>query len=230
MAIEPVKIPQNVYVEDRIIGPVTLKQIIITGVGAGISYVLYSSFIRVGLTALPFQISAWIPAAIGAAFAFLRINDLSLLTIIFLMIESINKPHERVWSPHAGLSIVLVTRQAAMQEQKIQRSASETVERLAEMSRALEKRQQELAKLTEHHVPTPAATEPVRTQFQDVIAASSEAPVAVHDVTLDTPEVGNAYPIVQKNRIQTSALNPAYCIDTIHARLPRFAASRDPLA
>ena len=61
MAIEAVKIPQNIYVEDRIIGPVTLKQLIITGLGMGISYVLYATVTKAGVTNIPVLVACWIP-------------------------------------------------------------------------------------------------------------------------------------------------------------------------
>ena len=40
MPIEPVKIPQNVYIEDRIVGPLTLRQTLIMAIGGGFSYAL----------------------------------------------------------------------------------------------------------------------------------------------------------------------------------------------
>ena len=41
------KIPQNVRIEDKIVGPLTLKQLIILGVGGGITYAIYVALARV---------------------------------------------------------------------------------------------------------------------------------------------------------------------------------------
>lgn len=111
MPIEPIKIPQNVYIEDRIVGPITLRQIMIIGVGAGISYVIYGSLSNAngGGLPLPLTIICWIPAAISAAFAFVKINDLSLFRIMLLMIERINKPAVRAFYPRQGFSIHIRT-------------------------------------------------------------------------------------------------------------------------
>src|SRR3989338_8849472 len=100
MSIDPVKIPQNVYIEDRIVGPLTLKQIIIITLGAGFSYAMYSSLIKsFGSLSIPTTVIVWSPAFIAAAFALIRINDLSLMRICFLMLERFNKPSVRTWAP-----------------------------------------------------------------------------------------------------------------------------------
>ena len=64
MAIEPVKIPQNVYVEDRIIGPVTLKQLAMVGIGMGISYAIFASVNKNGTVGIPISV-AWSAANIS---------------------------------------------------------------------------------------------------------------------------------------------------------------------
>ncbi|QQR55161.1 PrgI family protein [Candidatus Peregrinibacteria bacterium] len=38
------KIPQNVQIEDKIVGPLTLRQLIYAGIGGGLTYALYSYF------------------------------------------------------------------------------------------------------------------------------------------------------------------------------------------
>ncbi len=111
MSLEPLKIPQNVYIEDRIVGPVTLRQIILLGIGGGFSYVIWAGFAQAngGTAPLPLTIIACIPLVITAAFAFVKINDLSLMRILLLMIEGMNKPKTRSFSPRQGFSIHIRT-------------------------------------------------------------------------------------------------------------------------
>jgi uncharacterized protein with PQ loop repeat len=110
MPIEPIKIPQNVYIEDRIVGPLTLKQIIVVAVGCGFSYALYSLLVQsYGKIPIPITVMAWIPGALSFVFAFIKINDLSLFRIILLMVERINKPETRVWTPRRGIVINIRT-------------------------------------------------------------------------------------------------------------------------
>lgn len=110
MPIEPIKIPQNVHIEDRIVGPLTLKQVLIVTVGCGFSYGIYSVMLRsFGGLPLPVTAIVWIPGVLSVAFAFFRINDLSLLRICVLMLERMNKPMERTWSPRKGIAINIRT-------------------------------------------------------------------------------------------------------------------------
>jgi hypothetical protein len=114
MSIDPIKIPQNVYIEDRIIGPLTLRQIIICVLGAGFSYVIYSMYSKMyGAVSIPMTIALWMPALIAAAFAFVRVNDLSLFRLCLLMIERLEKPTIRTWTPRRGLTINIKTLAAA---------------------------------------------------------------------------------------------------------------------
>lgn len=106
MPLEPVKIPQNVYIEDRIVGPLTLRQIILIALGGGFSYVLYSMLLKT-YGQLNWAVTAivWIPLAVAAAFALVKINDLSLFRICLLVIERVSKPQARVFSPRSGIEI-----------------------------------------------------------------------------------------------------------------------------
>lgn len=107
MPIEPVKIPQNVQIEDRIIGPVTLRQLIITIIGCGISYAIWSSLQKMfGAVGITVTVVAWIPAVIFIAFAFIKVYNLSLLRIVFLMLERSIKPQIRTWAPRPGIGII----------------------------------------------------------------------------------------------------------------------------
>ncbi|MBI3817032.1 PrgI family protein [Candidatus Peregrinibacteria bacterium] len=106
MPIEPVKIPQNVHIEDRIIGPLSLRQIMIIAIGGGFSYALYSSLVKAyGQIGIPITIIVWVPALIATAFALVRINDLSLMRICFLTMERMSKAPVRTWAPRTGISI-----------------------------------------------------------------------------------------------------------------------------
>lgn len=80
------KIPQNVQIEDKIVGPLTLKQLIILGAGGGITYVIYM------VLAKKFFIEVWlIPTAISGlitlAFTFIKINGNSFGKWLLLIVE-----------------------------------------------------------------------------------------------------------------------------------------------
>lgn len=150
MAIEAVKIPQNVYVEDRIVGPVTLRQLIITGLGAGLSYAIYAAATKSGVTNIVTLVLCWVPALIAAMFAFLKINDLTLFNIILLMIEGMNKPSKRVWDPGVGISINIVTKPSKKKKGADETHPAEHTQQdhILEMTRELQERERQLRALT----------------------------------------------------------------------------------
>lgn len=90
------KIPQNVQIEDKIVGPLTLKQLITLGIGGGISYAIYvglakSYFIEVWL------IPTLVPAIITLLITFVKINGINFGKWCFLMVEFIAIPKKRTF-------------------------------------------------------------------------------------------------------------------------------------
>ena len=214
MPIEPVKIPQNVYVEDRIIGPVSLRQLIITGVGAGISYMIFSAASKAGVSSLPIKVMCWIPALIAAMFAFLKINDLSLLRMILLAAEGMNKPRERVWSSPAGLSINLITRETVQNFDAAQAKVASTAIKLSTMTHDLEIRQKDVDKrmaVADEHVLDDMTRVSPKTEPVVAEASPNETEIPVRNTS---DEDRSAFPVA-KSRIGVSNLDPSRSIDTI---------------
>lgn len=102
-----VKIPQNVRVEDKLIGPLSLRQIIIVAAGGGVSYTLFAGISKTyGSVPIFAHVFIWIPLALCAAIALVKINDISLTRYAFLVFELMVKPRKRVWQPRRGLNVV----------------------------------------------------------------------------------------------------------------------------
>lgn len=127
MPIDPVKIPQNVYIEDRIVGPLTLRQIITMAIGGGISYSMYASLAKAyGHVDLITTIIVWLPAVIAAAFAIIKINDLTLSRILLLVIERMLKSPVRTWTPREGISInIKVLASQTSEKEKVKRTPAQ---------------------------------------------------------------------------------------------------------
>lgn len=137
MAIEPVKIPQNVYIEDRIVGPLTLRQIIIVTVGCGFSYAVWASLSKAygNLGIFP-TIVLFIPGALSFLFAFVEINDLSLLRLLLLYVEKMSKPNVRVWAPREGIKIHIRTFTPQKEDKKRKQPEQQT--RIEELTGVLD--------------------------------------------------------------------------------------------
>ncbi len=99
------KVPQDVQREDTIIGPVTLKQLMILLVGGGIAYALYISISKT------YMIEAWLPpvvivSAITLAFAFLKIHNLNFTTYIMCFLEYHLLSRQRIWIQGSGYPFI----------------------------------------------------------------------------------------------------------------------------
>jgi hypothetical protein len=100
------KIPQNVGIEDKIVGPFSLRQLIILAVGAGISYVLFAITSRIyELNVLEYILIA-LPAMFALAAAMLKIHNVTFIKYLLLMLEFAIKPKKRMWD-HRGISAIV---------------------------------------------------------------------------------------------------------------------------
>lgn len=143
MPIDAVKIPQDVQIEDKVIGPISLRQLLIIGIGGGFSYMMYTLVQRsLGYVNPPLTVILWTPAVIAAAFALVNINDLSLLRICFLLLEKTQKPSTRTWAPRSGISITFRRSAAVKKEEEAKKpqisNDHSTQEQIAELTRVVD--------------------------------------------------------------------------------------------
>ena len=97
------KVPQNVQRADRIIGPVTLKQLIVLMITGGFSYVMFTQLNKMYYMNQLQQMLIWLPLAIGAAFAFIKIRGIPLFKFCLLTLEqTIFLPSKRFWQTSAN--------------------------------------------------------------------------------------------------------------------------------
>jgi hypothetical protein len=100
------KVPQDVQREDTIIGPITLKQMGILGVGGGIAYILYVSLAK------SYYAEVWLPpvvivSAITLAFAFLKIANMPFHLFLMNFIEYNLLAKKRFWIQGGGTSLMI---------------------------------------------------------------------------------------------------------------------------
>jgi len=72
------QVPQFIEVEDKIFGPLTLKQFIFMAGGAGLSFVVYAFLNNVLLASVPIIIIM----AISSALAFYRVNNRPFINVV----------------------------------------------------------------------------------------------------------------------------------------------------
>lgn len=90
------KVPQNVQMADKIVGPLTLRHMIIIGAGSGLAYLVYIILARTYFWEI------WLPPVaiitlITLAAAFLRIYNVSFGKFLILLLERFLIPQKRIW-------------------------------------------------------------------------------------------------------------------------------------
>lgn len=97
------KVPQNVQREDQIIGPITLKQLIILMITGGFSYLMFTQLNKMYYLNQLQQVLIWTPLALGAAFSFVKIRGIPLFKFCLLTLEqTIFLPSKRFWQTSAS--------------------------------------------------------------------------------------------------------------------------------
>ncbi|MBI2464331.1 PrgI family protein [Candidatus Peregrinibacteria bacterium] len=114
------KVPQDVQREDTIVGPLTLRQLIICGIGGGISYTLYLLLAKI------YFIEIWLPpvifiSLITVAFAFVKIHNLTFLRFLMMSILFNFLPKKRNWQKLAADILPLNEPQQIIKKEKKQK-------------------------------------------------------------------------------------------------------------
>lgn len=132
------KVPQNVQIEDKILPFMTLRQLVISGVGGGFTYLVY-------LLLEHQSPEVWMPpvflmGALTLAVAFVQIKGIPFVHYILLVLERYLNETKRMWIKSAG--DVFLPPAAAPKKKKSLSSArakkKTTIRDVAELSRTLD--------------------------------------------------------------------------------------------
>jgi len=96
------KIPQNVEIKDKILGPLSFRDLVIAGVGGGIAYTAY-----IGLDNQTWPIIAIPVVLLTLAIIFVKINNMSFSEWIYSLLLFIITPQKRVWKNMSDDAILL---------------------------------------------------------------------------------------------------------------------------
>lgn len=89
------KVPQNIDMPDRILGPLTMLQFVYAVVGGGATYVSYMS-----LPSPLGAIVAFLVAAFTIAMIFFKINERPFSHFLLSLMRFVSTPKQRIW--HKG--------------------------------------------------------------------------------------------------------------------------------
>ena len=143
------KVPQDVQRADTIVGPLTLKQLIICGAGGMLAYSVYVSLYKYYIWV------TWLPpvvliALITLCFSFVKPLDLDFERWILLWIEFYALPKSRMWiQGSAEAQPPLISTTVKKEQTKIEKDAQQKAETLEDKHKKIE----ELTKILNTHKP-----------------------------------------------------------------------------
>jgi hypothetical protein len=141
---EQYKIPQNIDIEDKILGPFTLRQFLYIIVGGISIYVLFNMFATTNLM-LFIALSAPI-ATITLALVFVKVNERPFLDFFFYFITYIQDPKQKKWIKSTKIKEFNITARVAEEEKQKQRDLSDlsrrgiAISQLSQLSIVLDSR------------------------------------------------------------------------------------------
>jgi hypothetical protein len=216
------KIPQNVEVEDTIIGPITMRQLIILAIGGGIAYLFYITLAK------SYFFEVWGPPVIffsltSICIAFVRIKNISFIKWVLLMIEYMMLPKKRIWDKRQSTQFIFqqispsTAATKSSQEKKLKmdqkaESKKQGISQLEDITKALdvssvldEKQKSTVAKAKDHELSAVALTDEDKVRHEarlkneqenEKIAAirGDSIPVPINQIdTLHKPKVPEAH-------------------------------------
>jgi hypothetical protein len=91
------KVPQNIDMQDKILGPLTMLQFVYAVVGFGTCYAIYVSIPK------PFSIILILPIAFFVVcLDFIKVNERPFLDFFIALVEFIASPKQRFWHQDTG--------------------------------------------------------------------------------------------------------------------------------
>jgi hypothetical protein len=109
-------VPQFIDNEDKILGPVTVRQFVLSLVTGFFIFIEYRIF-----TTAPFILSAIITAAIGGAFGFIKVNGQPFHIFFLNFVRTVSQPKLRVWDKtptDSDLRLIIKPQTVAETEEK----------------------------------------------------------------------------------------------------------------
>jgi len=116
------KVPHNIDMQDRIVGPLTMLQFIEAVVGGGFAYVCFSGIPGFFGTLLGILI-----ALLTLAVVFVKINERPFTQFLLSLVQFIANPKQRYWhkDPKNSISIEIIKNVKKEEDKKIGKKISE---------------------------------------------------------------------------------------------------------
>ena len=95
-------VPQFIDVEDKILGPISVRQFIIILTGSGLIVGMYQILVSLANQTAVFGFTAFGILALTVAFAFVRVNGRPFHLFLLNVLQSLKNPRMRLWNNQIG--------------------------------------------------------------------------------------------------------------------------------
>jgi predicted permease len=130
------KVPQNIDMQDKILGPLTMVQFIYAVIGGGICYAIYSTIPQ------PFSYVLVLPIALFVlALIFLKINERPFLDFLVSLAYFMTTPKSRMWHHDANSNLSVEIYQPKTTQQNITPTKQFTHEQIADFAKKVDQGQ-----------------------------------------------------------------------------------------
>ncbi len=122
-------VPQFIDVEDKILGPLSVRQFIILIAGTGVLFAAY----RLADFSL-FLLEAFFVVVLTFLFAFVRVNGRPFHLFLLNILQTVRRPKLRVWRRVVLQEDLRLPKMAPVQQKIVQKKPPLTASRLAELA------------------------------------------------------------------------------------------------
>lgn len=127
------QVPQFITIEDKILGPLTLKQTLFLGAGVGV--IILAWFLFAPYLFFPI---AFVTAGISASLAFLKIDDQPLYTIVKNATAYVFRPRLYTWAQQKSKKEKTKEEKKEAEEMQLRGIPKATESRLADLAWSLD--------------------------------------------------------------------------------------------
>lgn len=121
-------VPKNIDLEDKIIGPMTLRQFLYVLVGGAISYAIFK---KLGGPGGNMQLALLISipiALLTLALAFMKIQEQPLPEFLMALFTFLSRPRQRIWKRNEHEKDLVLEENKEVKDTKVQKKALNTKE------------------------------------------------------------------------------------------------------
>lgn len=191
------KVPQNIDLEDKIVGPFTLKQFVYLLVAGGIIYGWWSylsgRYVE-GTYTFAFVLVAIPVGLLGAALALVKINDRPFEVFLLSLVKFIFSPKQRMWKEgYKAEPVITVDKTEVAKEEKKARDTG-SLDDLAKSLEEEELKAKELAETKVAKTPVSKTQNPINVSLTDVQGAAQKQAAAQKQQATTPPAVAPTEP------------------------------------